>query len=88
MNPENLLCKDCAHSRASLYTRITNSRFGFRCSLDWIEPTRDNVTGEVTKGFYHSCGATRMDDKICGRSARAWTPRKKHGLLTLLKVLR
>lgn len=88
MNSEQLLCKDCQHSRAKWHTRILNDSYGWSCELDYCEPRVNPVTGCITSGFYHSCAATRTDINICGPTAKAWQPRTKKDLFTLLRVVR
>ena len=88
MNPELPRCHDCAHSRANFLARLTRTSFGYRCSLDWKEPRTDNVTGKVQDGYYAYCASTRFNNEICGSNAKAWTPRTKKDIFTLLKVQR
>ena len=88
MNPEQLRCHDCAHSRANFLTRVTRTSFGYRCNLDWKEPRVDKVTGRTQPGYYAFCSSTRCDSAICGFAAKAWTPRTKKDIFTLLKVQR
>jgi len=84
MNKE-LLCIDCKHNRASWLDRFVKNQLAFECELDWVEPRFNPVIGVEKKGYYHSCSATRIDDKICGPDAKAWTPREKNDLFKLIK---
>lgn len=88
MKPEQLNCHDCAHSQANWLFRLTKFSAGYTCKLDYREPYTNQVTGRVTAGYYYPCSATRIDEKVCGRSAKAWTPRTKKDIFTLLKVQR
>jgi len=88
MNPEQLKCHDCAHSRANILTRLTRTSYGYRCGLNWKEATVDKVTGKVEPGHYAFCASTRYNTEICGTDAKAWTPRTKKDFFTLLKVQR
>ena len=84
MNKE-LLCIDCKHNRAGLVARFVKNQLAFECALDWVEPRFNPVIGVEQKGYYHSCSAARIDPKICGPEATAWTPRDKINLFKFIK---
>ena len=84
MNKE-LLCIDCKHNRAGLVARLVKNRYEFECDLNAVEPSFDPVIGVEKKGYYQSCAFTRLDAKICGPEAKAWTPRDKINLFKFIK---
>ena len=88
MNPEQLNCHDCAHSRANFLVRLFRLSSGYRCGLDWRPDRYDHVTGRTDPGYYYTCSSTRIDTRVCGPEAKAWTPRTKKDMFTLLKVVR
>lgn len=88
MNKE-LLCKDCAHAILPAWPR--RLLFGIDsalCSKDYVQPKFNPVTGETRPGYHVSAGATRIDPRICGPEATAWSPRHKEDLFKLIKYVK
>jgi hypothetical protein len=86
MNEENVTCQDCVHNRASWFSRYFKTNiWSWKCSLDYIQPKYNPVTGDTQEGYYGGCGGARIDEKICGKSGKNWKPRSKDKLFIYLK---
>jgi hypothetical protein len=71
-----VLCKDCKHAKASLWDRLMQSSYAFKCTIDeaWRGPNPNLVTGKSTLGYYESCSLMRVKD-ACGPDAKRWVPK-------------
>ena len=71
-----VLCKDCKHAKASLWDRIMQSSYAFKCTIDeaWNAPKADRVTGKSSVGYYDSCAVMRVGN-ACGPDAKRWVPK-------------
>ena len=80
-----MTCKNCAHNRGSWVTRNFSNSVWWTCDLAMTEPRFNRVDGKTTPGEYESCSAVRRNESLCGKEAKAWTPRRKKDLFLLLK---
>jgi len=73
---KKLTCKDCAHSKASWFARVTNFSSAFRCVIpaSRVEGEFDYVTGKTEPSYFRSCDAMRRFCE-CGPDAKQWKPR-------------
>ena len=71
-----VLCKDCKHAKASLWDRLMQSTYSFKCTIDeaWYQPKPDRVTGKPSTGYYEPCSVMRVSE-ACGPDAKRWVPK-------------
>ena len=71
-----VLCKDCKHAKASLWDRLMQSSYAFKCTIEeaWHEPKPNRVTGQSSTGYYESCSVMRVME-ACGPDAKRWVPK-------------
>lgn len=80
---DQVLCKDCRHSKYEWWTFI--GRHAYRCRLSLVPPKFDPVTGAMElKPYMNSCGVARVQ-KPCGPEGNLWEPKHKRNLFVYLK---
>lgn len=83
-----LLCKDCKHSFVTFANWLTfGGKYRYTCRKAFV-PEKieiDPVIGPIkTKAKYESCSIARIENKVCGPSAKSWEPKgKKHFFLAI-----
>ena len=84
---ESLLCRDCTHSRASWFAKLTKLSYGYTCHSpeSWTKPVFDPVLGVTTPGSFSSCRSTRGGLGECGPEAKLWKPSSPKHLFLYLK---
>ena len=82
-----VLCKDCRHSSANWFVRLTRNTYLFKCTLpeNYRQPKWDPVIGVTEPGYFYGCHSARSDRTVCGPEAKRWEPTDKKHFFTYLK---
>lgn len=80
-----LKCKDCIHSTASWFSKLTRNLYGYNCTKYITQPKYDPVLGTTTPGKIGPCSVARIDREVCGPAALLWYPKDKNKLFEYIK---
>lgn len=82
---EIFLCKECTHSQASWWDRLTQNTDSYKCNR-LTKLKIDPVTGAIVLETEVLCkNARRFSSDECGTDAKLWAPKNKKDLFRLIQ---